>query len=80
MKKILASLILVSIVVSGPWATAQTGGGYMMGDEGRHYGLMGGHIWWWGFFGVVRAAVVLIGLWLLYRITLAVEKIAASKP
>jgi hypothetical protein len=80
MKKILASLILVSTVVFGSWAMAQTGGGYMMGDEGRHYGVMGGYLWWWGLFGLIKAAIVLFGLWLLYRITVAVEKIAASKP
>jgi len=80
MKKIVASLILVSTAVFGPWAMAQTGGGYMMGDEGRHYSMVGGYLWWWGLFGLIKAAIVLFGLWLLYRITVAVEKIAASKP
>jgi len=80
MKKILASLILVSIVVFGSTATAQTGGGYTMGDEGHRYGMMPGYLWWWGLFGFVKAAIVLFGLWLLYRITVAVEKIAASRP
>jgi len=79
MKKILASLIIVSTVVFSSWAMAQTGSGYMMSDEGRHYGLMGGYFWWWGLYGLVRAAIVLFGLWLLYRITVAVEKIAGSK-
>jgi len=80
MKKILASLILVSIVVFGSWVTAQTSGGYPMGDEGHRYGMMTGYLWWWGLYGLVKAAIVLFSLWLLYRITVAVEKIAASKP
>jgi hypothetical protein len=79
MKKILASLILVTIVVFGSWAMAQTGGGSMMPDEGHRYGMMTGYLWWWGLFGIIKAAVVVIGLWLLYRITKAVERIAAAK-
>ncbi|MBI3596147.1 MAG: hypothetical protein HY203_03220 [Nitrospirae bacterium] len=80
MKKILASLMMVSMVVISSWAMAQTGGGPMMGDESRHYGLMAGYLWWWGLYGLVKAAIVLFSLWLLYRITKAVERIAASKP
>ncbi|HET6464957.1 MAG TPA: hypothetical protein VFH55_05030 [Nitrospiria bacterium] len=80
MQKIFMSFIVVSLVLFGSWATAQTGGGYTMGDEGHRYGMMTGYLWWWGLYGLFKAAIVLFGLWLLYRIAVAVEKIAASKP
>jgi hypothetical protein len=79
MKKIIFSLIVVMLVMVGSWALAQTGAGNMMGDEGRRYGMMTGYLWWWAVYGLLKTAVVVIGLWLLYRITVAVEKIAASK-
>jgi uncharacterized BrkB/YihY/UPF0761 family membrane protein len=79
MKRIIFSLVVVVLVVFGSWAMAQTGAGSMMGDEGRRYGMMAGYVWWWGVYGLLKTAVVVIGLWLLYRITVAVEKIAASK-
>jgi uncharacterized membrane protein len=79
MKRIIFSLVVVVLVVFGSWAMAQTGAGNMMGDEGRRYGMMAGYLWWWAVYGVVKAAVVVIGLWLLYRIATAVERIASSK-
>lgn len=79
MKKVLGSLIVISVIVSGSLAIAQMGGGTMMGGEGRPYGPMSSYVWWWGLFGLVRAAVIVIGLWLLYRITRAVERIAELK-
>jgi uncharacterized membrane protein len=81
MKKISSGLIAVALVTAGSWAVAQTGGGEMM-TEGTHrygYGMMSGYLWWWGLYGVVRVAVVAFALWLLYRITRAVERIASSK-
>ncbi|MBI3610700.1 MAG: hypothetical protein HY204_08375 [Nitrospirae bacterium] len=80
MKKIIFSPVVVLMVVAGSWAMAQTGGGGMVGEEGRRYGMMAGYLWWWSLYGIIKAAVVVIGLWLLYRITKAVERIAASKP
>ena len=86
MKKNIFSLVVVLMVLAGSWAMAQTGGGGgpvggggMMGEEGHRYGMMTGYLWWWGVYGVIKAAVVVIGLWLLYRITRAVERIAASQ-
>jgi hypothetical protein len=81
MKKIISGLIAVALVMVGSWAMAQTGGGGMMAEEGRRYGygMMTGYLWWWGLYGLLKTAVVVIGLWLFYRITVAVEKIAVSK-
>ena len=79
MKKIIFGLVAVVLVLVGSWAMAQTGGGGMMAEEGHRYGAMAGYLWWWGLYGLLKAAVVVIGLWLLYRITVAVEKIASSK-
>ena len=85
MKKNIFSLVVVLMVLAGSWAMAQTGGGGgpigggMMGEEGHRYGMMTGYLWWWGVYGVIKAAVVVIGFWLLYRITRAVERIAASQ-
>jgi len=72
------AVLVVATAVS--WVTAQTGGGMMTGEPYR-YGdrMMGGYLVWWAAYGIVKAAVVGIGLWLLYRIAIAVEKIAASK-
>jgi hypothetical protein len=39
--------------------------------------MMAGH-WWWWVWGAVKAAAVVVGLWLFYRITKAVERIAAK--
>lgn len=75
MKRIISGLIAVVLVMVGSWAMAQMGGGGMMAEQG--YGVMAGHLWWW-VYGVVKAAAVVIGLWLLYRITKAVERIAAK--
>ncbi|MBI3994472.1 MAG: hypothetical protein HY349_00715 [Nitrospirae bacterium] len=79
MKRIIFGLIVVGSVMVGSWAMAQTGGGGMMAEEGHRYGAMGGYLWLWGLYGLLKAAVVVIGLWLLLRITKAVEKIASSK-
>lgn len=82
MKKISSALIALALVTAASWAAAQTGGGEMM-TEGTHrygYGMMNGYLWWWGLYGLLKTAAVVIGLWLLYRIAAAVEKIAASKP
>lgn len=79
MKKIIFSLMVVGLVMVGSWALAQPGVGGMMAEEGHRYGAMGGYLWWWGLYGLLKVAVVAIGLWLLYRIAVAVEKIAASK-
>jgi hypothetical protein len=79
MKRIIPGLIVVVLVMVGSWALAQTAGEGMMVGEGHRYGAMGGYLWWWGAYGLIKAAVVVIGLWLLYRVTVAVEKIAASK-
>ena len=82
MKKVVFGIIAILLVGVGSWAMAQTAGGGMMAEEGHRYGygMMTGYLWWWGLYGVVKAAVVVIGLWLLFRITKAVEKIASSKP
>ena len=89
MKRIISGLIAVPLVIVGSWALAQIGGTgcgamggpemEMMAEEGHRYGMAYGYFWWWGLYGLVKAAVILFGLWLLYRITKAVEKIALSK-
>ena len=86
MKVTVSSLIGISFLAVASWAMAQTGGGEMM-DEGSKmaghgygYGMMGGYTTWWVLCGLVKVAVVAIGLWLLLRITRAVERIAGSKP
>jgi len=78
MKKVLFGLTAVSGVVFASLALAQMAGG-MPGAETHRYGAMGGYLWLWGLYGVVKAGVVLYGLWLLVRLTRAVEKLAASK-
>ena len=62
---------------------AQTGGG-TSGEEGsvsgHGYGMFGGYYTAvWIACGLFKVAVVVIGLWLLLRITRAVERIAGSK-
>jgi len=80
MKGIVSVLIVVVMIGLGSWALAQTGGAGMMAGEGHRYGygMMGGYLWWWGLYGFLKAAVIAAGLWLLYRIAVAVEKIAAA--
>jgi uncharacterized membrane protein len=79
MKMILLSLMAVMFLAAGSLAVAQTGGGEMMGGTGRGYGMMGGYLVGWVVYGLIKAAVVVFGLWILLRIARAVEKIAASK-
>lgn len=74
MKTIISSLIVVVLVMVGSWAMAMTDGGGMMGDEG----MMAGFHWGWIVYRILIAAAVVIGLWLFYRITKAVERIAAK--
>jgi len=81
MRKIPFGFVFILIIAAGSWALAQSPGGEMM-TEGTHrygYGMMNGYLGWWVLYGLVRAAVVVIGLWLLFRIAKAVERIAASK-
>jgi uncharacterized membrane protein len=81
MGKIFLGLLFIVFVMAGSWALAQTPGGGMM-TEGTHrygYGMMSGFLGWWALYGLVKAAVVVVGLWLLFRIAKAVERIAASK-
>jgi hypothetical protein len=86
MKKVVFGLIVVTLVLSGLWAAAQMagGGGHMgeggmMAREGHRYGMLAGYIGWWWAYGVIKAAIALFALWMLYRITRALERIAASK-
>jgi hypothetical protein len=79
MKKVIFGLIVVGLVMVGSWAMAQPGVGGMMTEEGHRYGMAYGYVWWWGVYGLLKTAVVVIGLWFLFRIAKAVEKIAASK-
>ena len=79
MKRMMAVFVGMVVLMVGSVALAQTGGGGMMGDQGRGYGMAGGYMAWWAVYGLVKAVVVVIGLWLLLRIARAVEKIAASK-
>ena len=80
MKVIISSLAGVVILAFGSFVMAQMGGGEMMDGEDHGYGMMGGHMGGWIVYGLIKAAVVVIGFWLLHRIAKAVEKIAASKP
>jgi uncharacterized membrane protein len=80
MKRMVSSLTGVALIAAGSLAMAQTAGGEMMGGEGRGgYGMMGGYMAGWIVYGLIKAAVVIFGLWILHRIAKAVEKIAASK-
>jgi uncharacterized membrane protein len=79
MKRMMALCIGVAVAMAGSAVLAQTDGGGMMDYRGRGYGMAGGYMAWWAVYGVVKAAVVVIGLWLLLRIARAVEKIAAAK-
>ena len=79
MKSTVFSLVGVTILGIGTFAMAQVGGGEMMEREGHGYGMMGGYMAGWIVYGLIKAAVVVIGLWLLHRIAKAVEIIAASK-
>jgi hypothetical protein len=81
MGKIFWGLLFIAFVMAGSWVLAQTPGGGMM-TEGTHrygYGMMNGYVWWWALYGLLKTAVVVVGLWLLFRIAKAVERIAASK-
>ena len=81
MKTITSAMVGLAVLAVGALAMAQMSGGEMMDDKGQGYGYgaMGGYMAWWVVYGLVKAAVVVIGLWLLHRIAKAVEKIAASK-
>ena len=79
MKMIISGVMGVALLAYGSPAMAQVAGGEMMGNEGHGYGMMGGYMAWWVFYGLIKAAVVVVGLLLLHRIAKAVEKIAASK-
>lgn len=79
MKIIVLSLSGVVILAMGSFAMAQTGAGEMTDHKGHGYGLAGGYMTGWIVYGLIKAAVVVIGLWLLQRIAKAVEKIAVSK-
>ncbi len=79
MKMIVSSLLGGTFLMMAYWAMAQMGGGEMMGNEGHGYGMMGGYMVGWIVYALIKAAVVVIGLWLLLRIARAAEKIAASK-
>ncbi|MBI3620997.1 MAG: hypothetical protein HY208_02255 [Nitrospirae bacterium] len=83
MKGITSGMAGMAVLAVGSLAMAQmsggSGGGEMMGDKGHGYGMAGGYMAWWAAYGLVKAVVVVIGLWLLLRIARAVEKIAASK-
>jgi uncharacterized membrane protein len=79
MKRMMALFIGMAVVMAGSAVLAQTDGGGMMGYQGRGYGMVGGYMAWWAVYGLVKAAVVVVGLWLLLRIARAVEKIAATK-
>jgi len=81
MKRMMVLCIGAAALMVSAAAMAQVDGG-MMGNQGRGYGygMTGGYMAWWAVYGLVRAAVVVIGLWLLLRIARAVEKIAASRP
>ena len=79
MKRMFPMLLGMTVLVVGSVVKAQIGGQDMMGDEGHGYGMVGGYMVWWGLYGLIKVAVVVSGLWLLFRITRAVEKIAASQ-
>ena len=79
MKGITSTMVGIAVLAVGSLAMAQTGGGEMMGGGGRGYGMMGGYLVGWVVYGLIKAAVVIFGLWILLRIARAVEKIAASK-
>lgn len=79
MKTMVLSLAGVAILAGSSFAMAQTGAGEMTDHKGHEYGMMGGTMTGWIVYGLIKAAVVVIGLWLLHRIAKAVEKIAASK-
>jgi uncharacterized membrane protein len=80
MKMIVSSLTGVAFLSAGSLAMTQMVGVEMMGGEGRGgYGMMGGYMAGWIVYGLIKAAVVIFGLWILHRIAKAVEKIAASK-
>ena len=77
----IASVLLLPLLSAV--VMAQTGGG-MSGDEGNGsghgYGMMGGYYpAVWIVCALAKVVVVVIGLWLLLRITRAVERIAGSK-
>ena len=79
MKRMMAVFVGVAVLMVGSVALAQMAGGEMMGEQGRGYGMAGGYMAWWAVYGLVKAVVVVVGLWLLLRIARAVETIAASK-
>jgi hypothetical protein len=79
MKRMMVLCVMMAILMAGSVTLAQTDGGGMMGYQGRGYGMAGGSMAWWAVYGLVKGAVVVIGLWLLLQIARAVEKIAASK-
>jgi uncharacterized membrane protein len=75
----MAGIAGIVVLMASSMALAQSDSGGMMGYQGRGYGMAGGYMAWWAVYGLVKAAVVVIGLWLLLRIARAVEKIAATK-
>ena len=79
MTRMMILVIGMAVLMAGSTTLAQSDSGGMMGYQGRGYGMAGGYMAWWAVYGLVKAAVVVIGLWLLLRIARAVEKIAASK-
>ena len=81
MKMIGSSLIGISFFIFAYVAMAQMMGESESGMEGHGYGygLMGGTMAAWIVYGLVKAGVVVVGLWLLLRIARATERIAGSK-
>ena len=81
MKTIVSSLIGISFLMMASWAMAQMMGESEMGTEGHGYGygMMGGYMVGWIVYGLIKAGVVVTGLWLLLRIARAAERIAGSK-
>lgn len=75
MKNILMGLSGVLFMGLFSFAIAQTG----MAGETHGYGGMGGYAGLWVVYGLIKTGVVVFGLWLLLRLTRAVERIAASK-
>lgn len=76
MKIIFGGLLFALFTGAFSLAQAQTG----MGGETHGYGGMAGYAGLWVVYGLIKTGVVVFGLWLLLRITRAVERIAGSKP
>ena len=81
MKTIVSSLIGFSVLIMASSAMAQMMGEGGVGNEGHGYGygMMGGYMAGWIVYGLIKAGVVVTGLWLLLRIARATERIAGSK-